>query len=126
MKILKKCDYLLIFIVAATALYFNFFLTSKLMTEVNDGNVVVYYKNSVYGTYDLETNQVITITTELGFNEIDINNGTVHIADADCKDKYCVKDKPIEYNNQTIVCLPHQVIVKVENNEESEIDSFVR
>ncbi len=126
MKILKKCDYLLIFVVLVIALSFNFFLTSKLKTKITDGNVVIYFKNNIYGTYDLELNQIISVNTELGFNEVHIDNGSVHIADADCKDKYCVKDKPIEYNNQTIVCLPHQLVIKIESNEESEIDSFVR
>ncbi len=126
MKILTKFDILLIIFVVIIALYFNFYLSKTMKQPIENGNVVVYYKNEIYDTYDLSTNQQINININEGFNELEIKNGVVNMIDANCPDSYCVKDKPIEYNNQSIVCLPHQVLVKIENTEDSDIDSFVR
>ncbi len=126
MKILTKFDYLLVIAVVIISFGFNFYLTSKLKEPVTNGNAVVYYKNEIYGTYDLSEEQTINIKTDEGSNTIDIHDGIVDMTDADCKDQYCVKDRPIHYNNQSIVCLPHQLLVKIESEQESEIDSFVR
>ncbi len=126
MKILTKFDILLILIVIVIALFFNVYLAKTMKQPIENGKIVVYYKNDVYDTYDLSIDQNITINTKEGFNKVEIKDGLVDMIDADCPDAYCVKDKPIEYNNQSIVCLPHQVLVKIENNTDSDIDSFVR
>ncbi len=123
---LTKFDYILIIVVVIIAFGFNFYLTSELKEPVTNGNVVIYYKNEVYDSVSLTENTTINVNVDEGFNTIQIQDGVVDIIDADCKDEYCVKDKPIEYNNQSIVCLPHQVLVKIESDTESEIDSFVR
>ena len=43
--------------------------------------------------------------------------------DADWPDQVCVHHKPISKNGETIICLPNQVFVEVENDIENEIDN---
>lgn len=48
------------------------------------------------------------------FNKIEIENGKIAITDADCPDKICVKTGWISEPGQSIVCLPHKLIIEIE------------
>jgi hypothetical protein len=41
---------------------------------------------------------------------------------ADCPDKLCVKQRSIAKEGETIVCLPHRVVVKISGGERPVID----
>jgi hypothetical protein len=45
--------------------------------------------------------------------------------DADCPDKLCEKTGKISKNGETIVCLPHRVVVEIQGGE-GNVDSLVR
>ena len=51
-----------------------------------------------------------------------IEKGEVYMEDADCPDKLCMKQGSISGTGQTIVCLPHKLVVTVENGKEPELD----
>lgn len=57
-----------------------------------------------------------------GNNTLQIKNGYASITDADCPDKLCQKQKKIKYNGETLVCLPHRIVVSVISEEDSTID----
>ena len=59
-----------------------------------------------------------------GQNVLQIKDGYASIIEADCPDKLCQKQKKIRYNGETLVCLPHKVIVSVISYEETEIDGI--
>ena len=42
--------------------------------------------------------------------------------EADCPDRLCVKQKAICKNGETIVCLPHKVVVEIRSQEENLLD----
>lgn len=46
------------------------------------------------------------------------------MSDADCPDKYCMRQGKINHMKENIVCLPHKVIVEVtqSSNEDSQVD----
>ena len=44
--------------------------------------------------------------------------------EADCPDKLCVHQKAIERTNETIVCLPHKVVVEIQDAKEADFDSM--
>lgn len=48
------------------------------------------------------------------FNTITIEPGRIKITDADCPDKLCVKTGWISEPGQTIVCLPHKLIIVIQ------------
>lgn len=47
-------------------------------------------------------------------NTVVIENGEVFIKSANCPDKICVSHRKISKKGQTIVCLPHKLVVEVE------------
>lgn len=67
----------------------------------------------LYGEYSLSEEQFISIDEESGHNRIVIEDGCAYMADADCPDKYCMDYKPIAKGGETIICLPHRLVVEV-------------
>lgn len=60
-----------------------------------------------------------------GENQVVIKDGAVYMSDADCPDKLCVNMVRISKTGETIVCLPHRVVVEISGGESS-IDSVVQ
>jgi len=48
------------------------------------------------------------------------------VTDADCPDRLCVKQRAISKQGETIVCLPHRLIVKIEGGDAPDVDGVVR
>ncbi len=66
-----------------------------------------------YGTYSLLEDQDVTIKKNGHTNVISIHGGQVSMVESDCANQLCVGQGSIRRSNQTIVCLPNQVIVEV-------------
>lgn len=119
-----KCnDIILISIFLITAILFlvgyNLFFHKK-------GNYVqVTADGRLVENLPLDVDTTITIDGyNNGQNVLQIKDGYASIIEADCPDKLCQKQKKIRYNGETLVCLPHKVIVSVISYEETEIDGI--
>lgn len=118
---MKKFDVIIAVIVIAVAalLYFGGVLSPK-----EEGSVaVIYVDGKEYRRLPLDTDTEERVETEYGMNIIAIKDGYADCIDADCKDKLCVSQKKINKVNQTIVCLPHKLVVEIEGADASKIDS---
>lgn len=84
------------------------------------GNYVeVRVDGQVVDTFSLSGQHQETIhPREGGTNTFYINNGSVSMTDADCHDKVCVKMKEISRTGETIVCLPHKLVLAIVNRDE--------
>jgi len=68
----------------------------------------------VVASYSLSENRTETFLAENdGFNTIVIENGEVYVVDADCKDGLCIHQGKKSSIGETIVCLPHKLVVTV-------------
>lgn len=110
----------LIIVCAAAFLIINSVVKKDGITAVVkvDGNIV----------YMLPLDKNASVTVEGyqgGSNTVVIENGTVYMKDADCPDKLCEKTGKISKNGETIVCLPHRVVVEIQGGE-GNVDSLVR
>lgn len=62
-----------------------------------------------------------------GVNRIVIKDGKVSMTEADCPDELCVKTGKISRTGETIVCLPHRVVVEIKGSQKDDaVDSVVR
>ena len=100
--------------------YMNIIKGSHHIAEIKqDGKVI--------RTVDLDkvdTPEEIKIANKDGYNIIRIENGRIRIIDADCPDKLCVKTGWITESGQSVICLPHKLIIKIQGGSK-EIDENV-
>jgi hypothetical protein len=88
-------------------------------TKSNQLYVKITVDGALYDTIpltdDLDTE--FTISTDLGENHVVIKDGTVDVDWADCPNQVCVNTKSAEYLYDTIVCLPHKLIIEIVDKE---------
>ena len=74
----------------------------------------------------LENREIAIHGLEGGINRLIIENGRAWIAEADCPDGLCVKQGMISQKGQSVICLPHKLVVVIEGGETAKIDAVVR
>ena len=87
--------------------------------------VTVSVDGKLYGTYPLHTDLTLSIRTgEDGEEEnlLVIRDGKAHVESATCPDGICAAHKPISREGESIVCLPHRVVITVETSGGEEPD----
>ena len=86
--------------------------------------VFVIQDGKQVGAYPLEEDKIVIVTWgEDEYNLLMISDGTAFISDADCPDKLCVKQNPISGNGESIICLPHKLVIRIAAKEESKLDA---
>ena len=82
--------------------------------NLKDGNLVkVTIDNEIKDCYNFSEDGEYTIISGKNTNVLVIKDGTAFIKSADCPDKICVHHRPISKVGETIVCLPHKVVVEI-------------
>lgn len=89
------------------------------------GEIKVSVNNKEYGIYSLDEDQTITIGEDDWKNILEIKNGKANMIKADCPDKVCVNHAAINKKGETIVCLPHKIVVEVINQGESKTEDQI-
>ncbi|HIW59840.1 MAG TPA: NusG domain II-containing protein [Candidatus Anaerobutyricum avicola] len=75
--------------------------------------VRVTVDGTVFGEYPLDRDDVIDIETGEGTNTLTIVDGQADMTEADCPDKICVDHIAISRAGESIVCLPHRIVVEI-------------
>lgn len=87
--------------------------------------VIVKLDNRIIRTYSLNVDMTEIIEVDgQAYNTITISDGVVYVSDANCPDKLCMNMGQISSIGQSIVCLPHKLVVTVEGDKDSEIDAI--
>ena len=62
------------------------------------------------------------------YNLISVIDGKIAMEAADCKDQICVHHKPISSKGESIICLPHRLVVEIDSGENTDepLDGVVR
>ena len=94
-----------------------------LLTGRSGGAVQVRVAGEITGTYPLNKVQTVQIDGIGGTNLLVIADGSASVAEADCPDALCIHMEQIHRAGQSIVCLPHQVVVEVvDGSDENGVD----
>ena len=116
---LKKKDLILILIILCVI-----GLTFLIRTYIGGSGAnraVIKVNGAIQGVYSLSEDKEIEINE--GTNILRIKNGEADMVKADCPDQLCVNQKPVSKNHESIICLPHRLVVQVESGEERELDA---
>ena len=77
-------------------------------------------------TVPLTREATVTVGENRGFrNVVEVSGGRVRVVDADCPDRLCVRQGWIRYSGESIVCLPHKLVVTVRGSEH-DLDAVAR
>ena len=109
----KKNDLILVLLVFAAGHLFT--------SQKSAGVVEIQIDGKVVETLDLQKEHAFKING--GTNTVQIENGKVKMAAANCPDQICVHQKAISRNGESIICLPNKIVLKIVDGEEAELDA---
>ena len=99
---------------ADEALHREYGITSEMQTYFrrsvmdNDGHPLVCYESFDNFIYVLGNYYAV------------IKDGKAWVKEADCPDKICAKHRPISRSGESIICLPHKLVITVVNEKETD------
>ncbi len=120
---MKKNDLIIISVIAVLALALFVFLK---ITDRTGACAVVTVDGVEEARFDLSADTEYEIKSAEGVNHLVIKEGYAYLKDADCPDKLCVKMGRINKEGQSIICLPHKVVIEIKGGEENDVDVMVR
>lgn len=125
---MKRGDMILIGIVIVAALAFIIpkWLFQDTSENMHNGNMYAEIKvdGKLFKKVALtEEEQIIDIRTEHGYNILKVHQNGIEMIDADCSDKVCLGFGFVSRKGDTIVCLPHRVLVEVKSDTAGESDT---
>lgn len=86
------------------------------------GEAIVTVDGEEIASYSLDKNGSYEITgVDGGKNTLVIEDGQAYMSQADCPDELCVKTGRVQYDGETIVCLPHKVVVTIQSEEKAKV-----
>jgi hypothetical protein len=95
-------------LVIGAIFFINFF------SEVGDVAVVILDGEEI-ARYPLATDMEKIIESGDGqYNKIVIKDGKIFVEEASCKSQDCVNHASIDHTDEQIVCLPHKLIIAIE------------
>lgn len=101
--------------IAVCLIYFS-------VTRTEGAYAVVTVDGKETSSYSLNTDTVVKLENEGGYNILVIKDGKAFIEEASCPDKLCVNQHEIKFNGETLVCLPNKTTVKIVSEVEPEAD----
>lgn len=72
--------------------------------------LILYTENEAHVTYHTDRPE---LPDDRSYNLISIMNGTAVMEAADCRDQICVHHRPIMSERESIICLPHKLVVEM-------------
>ncbi len=97
----------------------GFFFIKVLLPST--GNVIISADNKTAYTLSLDEDRIVSVTGPIGDNVIEVRDGKVHMVEAPCAQKLCIRQGWI--NRGAIICLPNKVAATVSSRKESEDSS---
>ena len=108
-KLFTLLDVVLIFSVIFISIVLGVIFSSRQSGKT----AVISVEEKVVASLKLNINATEEIKTDYGYNLVVIENGKCFIKNADCRDGICVSRGKINKVGESIVCLPHKLIVEI-------------
>lgn len=119
---MKRLDLILIagVLVLAGIIYLVFLGSAE-----DGGKAVITVDGQVVQELPLDEDTTYQVDTPEGYNIVEIKDGWADVIEADCRDGLCADQKRIHKTGETIVCLPHKMVVTIEAGTENTVDAVV-
>ncbi|WP_394266641.1 NusG domain II-containing protein [Anaerotignum sp.] len=119
---MKRLDLILIagVLVLAGVIYLVFLGSAE-----DGGKAVITVDGQVVQELPLDEDTTYRVETPEGYNIVEIKDGWADVIEADCRDGLCADQKRVRKTGETIVCLPHKMVVTIEAGTENTVDAVV-
>jgi hypothetical protein len=113
-------------ILVVLLVFFNAGLFYYFGSGFNRGDwVVIQVEAKTVARFPLMTDRVAHVQGRLGTTEIEIKQGKARIVRSPCKLKICIKSGYIQYADRLSACLPNRVVVRIEGQNQRDLDAVV-
>ena len=92
------------------------------LTREAGGRAVVQVDGEVLMELPLDKDARIVLGTGERTNTLVIADGTAQVIEAACPDQVCVRQGAVRYEGESIVCLPHKLVVTIRGGESNGVD----
>ena len=92
------------------------------LTRQAGGTVTVQIDGKVVMELPLSEDAELVLGEGAHTNTLVIAGGTARVAEASCPDQICVRQGAVQYAGESIVCLPHRLVITVLGGAASGID----
>ncbi|SMB80983.1 hypothetical protein SAMN00017405_2019 [Desulfonispora thiosulfatigenes DSM 11270] len=123
---MKRGDKILIGILLLIVLAFFMLAEARKANEPANKIAVVRVKGEIEQKIELveDRNNEFNFIGPMGISRARLENGKIKMISSPCKDKICIKQGHISTGGQSIVCVPNQVSISIE--KEDELDEITR
>lgn len=128
MRIIKKMDIVIIAVLILLSFtpHLIFFKTSQKSSKNN--YAIIKVDGKIHKKIDLsnvKNNEEVNLNLPNGKNTLLIKNNSIQMDSANCNDALCVKQGNISKVGQTIICLPHKLIIEIKGDELDSKDDLI-
>ena len=110
----RRLDIIILIVLIVIAI--GSWIAVTVLFDVNGDYVEVIVDNHD-GEYQVDDGEYSNIIT--------IKNREVYMKSSDCPDQICVKQGKIKKQGESIICLPHKLVIRIASEEYPEVDSNV-
>lgn len=128
MKLLKKCDILLIIFLVILSFLPYFIFLKFINKNYKSTYAEIKVNGELFKNIPLSSHSganSFIIKTAHGNNKVLITNDSISITEADCSDALCIKQGSIKKVGQTLICLPHKIIIEIKGEESDDLDDLI-
>ncbi|MGM9973134.1 MAG: NusG domain II-containing protein [Clostridiaceae bacterium] len=119
---MKKLDIIIIAVLLVISFIPEILFGIKYSAEASETYAEITIGGKPYKTVSLSGNEgedSFIVHTEQGFNVIEIKGDSIAIIDADCNDKLCLEFGHITNSGESIICLPHKLMIEIKGSTDS-------
>lgn len=108
---IRKSDIILLAVLVVVGIASSVYLT---FSESVGQTVRLKLNGELYASYSLVEDKVIEVNEDGMHNTVVIKDGKVKVTKSNCTNKVCVRHSEIDSAGESIVCLPHKLVVSIE------------
>ena len=90
--------------------------------ETGNQYFLITYRDDVVGVESFANRPGPELVEGTSYNLISVTDGMILVEEADCKDQICVRHKAISSRGESIICLPHRLVVEIVGGENTTVN----
>ena len=120
----KKLDFVIIAVLMILSFLPEIILGASVGKGFNNTYAEITISGKLYRTINLSEHhgeEIMEVNTKHGTNIVKVIDNKIGIIEADCPDKVCMNPEYIEKPGESLVCLPHKVMIEIKGIADDDV-----